>query len=196
MPLLPARNLAAYALLVASAVSTKVAPAQESARLDSGPTDLAVVLARPLFESNRRPDTIQAAADTPTGATAVPRLTGIMLNGANRRAIFASQDHPGKLETLQEGGQIGAYRVVTISLSAVTLSGPGGVQALTPRFANGFAIPAAPLSMPSIATQLPTLKLGPERFEAPVGPMGLAMYRYSPAAPHAPPPVPQALVTP
>ncbi len=185
-------RIAAFFVIAASAGlgSAVAAPAGVDA-------EMTATLARPLFAPDRRPEAQAVVAAIPDGAASVPRLTGILVDGARRRAIFAVPAQPGGTETVQEGGAIGAYRVQTISLAAVTVHGPSGVLTLTPRYASGLATPAPP-SLPSRPTLEPALArpTGPERFAQPVGPMGLAMYRYSPDAPHAPPPVPDALVEP
>ena len=184
----------------AGAQNERSDPAQADVSARGGPRvedpEVTMVLARPIFAPGRRPDLPELAHAVSGDVASVPRLTGILVDGATRRAIFAAPARPGGSETVWEGGRIGAYAVQTIGLAAVTITGPGGVQTLTPRFASGLAAaPALPVMPPTVGAQMP-LKLGPERFEAPVGPMGLAMYRYSPAAPHAPLPVPDALTAP
>jgi len=90
------------------------------------------ILARPLFSSTRRP-----AADAPSGPApspaSLPRLTGIMVHGVARSAIFAATGG-GRPVVVQAGGQVGGYTVQSIDAGQVTLGGPGGSQVLRPTF--------------------------------------------------------------
>ena len=174
------------------------APEPEPAPPD-GATLAATLLARPVFAPDRRPDredTAPGVAGTPAG---LPRLTGILVNGADRRAIFAPAGQAGHAQpaVLTVGGRIGLYRVEAISRLAVTLSGPDGRSMLQPQFSDRpAASPVPALSVPAYAIQVPPLKSDPARFLEPVGPLGIAMYRFSPAAPHDAPPVAAALTVP
>lgn len=108
------------------------------------------VLARPLFTEGRRPP---AAASTPATQARVdklPRLSGILVMGHDRRAIFESG---GKPVVGVVGTQIGAYRIVAIDADRVTVQGPGGAEAMGLAYgANGSATPAA--VAPGILEQL------------------------------------------
>jgi hypothetical protein len=86
------------------------------------------VLARPVFNSGRRP--IGSAAKDVAGLT---RLTGIVITKSTKIAIFAAfpGGHPFIAE---EGSRINAYEVKNISDSGVTVVGPAGVLVMTPHF--------------------------------------------------------------
>jgi hypothetical protein len=85
-------------------------------------------LARPLFNSNRRP--------VEGGMRGLPRLEGIVLAGPRQVAIFAgrSGDHPIIVEA---GGNVGAYQVLAISGGGVTVAGPEGRTLIKPVFDVG-----------------------------------------------------------
>lgn len=95
------------------------------------------VLARPLFSPERRP--------LETGATGLPRLAGIVMNGSQRVAIFAgpSNGHPVLAEA---GGHIGAYEIRSIADDGVTVVGPDGASMVKPTF--DAARPASPTPRP------------------------------------------------
>ena len=91
---------------------------------------VASTLARPLFAASRRP-AVQLAS--PVATERPPRLTGILVYGERRSAIFAAPDgrHP---MIAYESTQVGAYTVQSIETRQVTLSGPKGTQILRPSF--------------------------------------------------------------
>lgn len=109
----------------------------------------AAVLARPLFSPGRRP-AAQAAAGPGPAAAALPRMTGVIVTPAGRRAIFTSGD--GKPVVVTEGGHIGAYDVQLIEAGRVTLSGPDGTRVVAPAFD-----PKPPAQAASAAPGLPGL---------------------------------------
>ena len=94
-------------------------PVQRDARVTE-------ILARPLFSPDRRP-----AASAARSVSGLPRLTGIVVTGAGKFAIFAA---PGKAVVAEEGGRLGAYEVTAISDAGVTLVGPAGATTLRPVF--------------------------------------------------------------
>lgn len=102
------------------------------------------IVARPLFNSNRRPVEV--------GMRGLPRLTGIVLAGSHRIAIFAGppDDHPIVAQT---GGHIGAYEVHAITEVGVTIAGPEGTILIKPVF---------DVSRPSAST-LPAASLQPAK---------------------------------
>lgn len=100
------------------------------------------ILARPLFNPDRRPGA--AAAQPGVADAALPRLSAVLVSGRGRSVIFAG---PGKPVTLNEGGRIGAYTVQSIGAGQVTLAGPDGARVLRPmpdRAAASVPAPAAP----------------------------------------------------
>ncbi len=176
-----------------------VVPAPVVAQADDVAALAATILARPVFGPDRRPDRAEAASALAAAPAGLPRLTGILLNGTDRRAIFAPDSRAGRAQSavLTVGGQIGVYQVVAISRASVTLAGPDGRSMVQPSFSDRPpTAPIAALSMPAYAVQVPPLRSDPARFLEPVGPLGIAMYRFSPAAPHDPPPVSAALTAP
>jgi hypothetical protein len=84
------------------------------------------ILARPLFSANRRP--------AEGGMRGLPRLTGTVLAGPERLAIFAGGDHP---IVARVGGHVGAYEVSAITELGVTVSGPDGTTLIKPAFDPG-----------------------------------------------------------
>lgn len=86
------------------------------------------ILARPLFSPGRRP--VEVAG---VGVQGLPRLTGVVLAGSQRLAIFAgaSNGHPIVAE---RGAHIGAYEVQAIADTGVTVAGPEGTTLLRPAF--------------------------------------------------------------
>ncbi|HEY1413365.1 MAG TPA: hypothetical protein VGF36_14560 [Rhodopila sp.] len=111
------------------------------------------ILARPVFSPGRRP--------TGTGSHSVPglaRLTGIVVTGSRKMAIFAGQAG-GKPIVVEEGAHINAYELKAISESNVTVLGPEGTTVMTPIFDPSPQVPprrtlseparAAPKSVPN-----------------------------------------------
>ena len=104
---------------------------------DAGPLDriASSILARPLFNANRRPAAASAAAGkTAAAGGGVPRLAGTIVGPYERRALFAGDD--GKTRSIGEGGVIGAYRVRSIGAGVVIISGPEGDREIRPSFVN------------------------------------------------------------
>jgi general secretion pathway protein N len=100
----------------------------------------ATVLARPLFNPDRRPLAPGSAA-APAASTALPRLTGTLVTSAGRSAIFASSPAP---LVVQEGGRVGGYTVMRIEPGQVLVTGPGGARTVNPGFDPNR--PAAPVA--------------------------------------------------
>jgi hypothetical protein len=128
-------------------------PAPQVARVAAAPTvaeagddQVALILARPLFNPTRRPAGLAAIAEAGVG---LPRLAGIVIDEAGRSAIFAAADSAKPL-VLREGGRLGGWSVRTIEAAAVTLDGPDGTRVLH----LGFAKRAAPESGPQPAPPL------------------------------------------
>jgi len=105
-------------------------PAQHPSGVDAWE---ASSLARPLFSRGRRPpaDTRQVAAAAP--AMTVPRLTGVLVGPFGASAVFmvSGSDKP---VTVQEGDQMGAYRIRRITPGEVLVDGPDGERVLRPSF--------------------------------------------------------------
>ena len=114
----------------------------------------ATSLARPLFNADRRP---VAAAAGSNAADALPRLSGIMITQAGRRAIFAATG-AGKPLVVVEGGTVGGNLVQSITLGEVVLIGPDGPHRLHLAFDQALpgATPAPPIVGGQVAVQEPT----------------------------------------
>lgn len=106
-----------------------------AAAADPVPAWVASILARPLFNEDRRPVAAEVAASG-RAAVGLPRLAGVLVTSTGRRAIFAAPEG-GRPFTVPEGGRIGAFTVSRIADGAVTVTGPDGVRVLRPSFATG-----------------------------------------------------------
>jgi hypothetical protein len=96
------------------------------------------ILARPVFSPDRRP-----AASNARVTNGLSRLTGIVVTGSQKTAIFASPT-AGRPVIAEEGGHVGAYEVVEITRAGVTVSGPDGTKVITPIFDLAAPPPAKP----------------------------------------------------
>ncbi len=137
---------------------------------DPMPQQVAVLLARPPFSPDRKPDAV-AGADDPR----LPHLTGILVNSQERKAIFAGRDG-GRGTVVGQGDQVGAYRVQDISATDVTLAGTDGPHVVRPTFSAAAAagaiappagIPPTPPITPPPPAALTTL---PPNLSAPAVP--------------------------
>ncbi len=117
----------------------------------------ATILARPLFSQSRRP------AATVTSGPQRPRLAGIVVGPAGRRAIFAgSGDARGVVAAA--GQQAGAWRVVSIDADSVRVLGPEGPRVLRPSrddSSHGGAAAAAAGTLPPHPSILDLLRNRP-----------------------------------
>lgn len=84
-------------------------------------------LARPLFDSDRRPPVATATVATVTPIS-LPRLTGTLVSPEGRRAVFKNGD---KSAVMGEGSSIDdTWTVKTIGHGTVTVAGPDGSHVL------------------------------------------------------------------
>jgi hypothetical protein len=74
----------------------------------------------------------------------LPRLSGIVVSGSHKLAIFAGS---GKPIVAEEGVRLGAYDVTAISDAGVTVVGPEGTTVLRPLFDPAPPPPARPPPM-------------------------------------------------
>ena len=95
---------------------------------------------------DRRP-----AASGARSVSGLPRLSGIIVAGGRKVAIFAA---PGKPIVAEEGLRLGAYEVTAISDSGVTVAGPEGTTVLRPLFDP--AQPAVVAKAPVMVRPVPT----------------------------------------
>jgi hypothetical protein len=112
-------------------------------------TWMGLILARPLFRTDRRP--LAAVAQANADMT-LPRLTAIVITAAGRNAIFIGAD--GSASVLAVGGHTGPFEVQDIASDSVRVTGPTGLVTIHPQFAGattsgattgiGTAAPAPP----------------------------------------------------
>lgn len=105
----------------------------------------ATALARPLFSSSRRPPPRGNADGDADSGLADTRLAGIVTEPGHRIAIFAPSG--AKPMTVTEGETVGGWRVDSITPVEVSLSGPGGIKTLQPKFDPNLAPAAGPPSV-------------------------------------------------
>jgi hypothetical protein len=86
---------------------------------------LTEIMARPLFNPDRHPVDI--------GMRGLPRLTGIIVSGTQRIAIFAGPA-AGRPLVAQAGAHVGAYEVRAVADEGVTVVGPEGISMIRPVF--------------------------------------------------------------
>jgi hypothetical protein len=100
---------------------------------------LDAILGRPIFSPDRRP------IDRAQGVPGLSRLTGIIVAGSRRIAIFAP---PGDGHSIvaEAGAHIDAFLIVSISDTGVTVSGPDGTRVVTPVFGPPPQRPLKPLA--------------------------------------------------
>lgn len=91
------------------------------------------VLARPPFSPSRRPSAVASVAPAQAARAKLPRLAGIMMDGARRSVIFAPEGDRRPI-IVAEGGELDGFRVERIEAGMVTVSGPGVHQVLRPSF--------------------------------------------------------------
>jgi hypothetical protein len=91
------------------------------------PREPVALLARPLFSRDRRP-----AIAAPPSMAQLPRLSGIMVTGTRRYAIFAPDR--GAAIIAAEGSSVGGYRISEITARQVIAVGPNGAVALRTRY--------------------------------------------------------------
>jgi general secretion pathway protein N len=140
------------AALVEVATRPAIAPAmhRQNPRVDEL---LAAILARPLFNSTRRPPQ-SGPADTGTDSDlADTRLTGIVTEPGQRIAIFAvNGDKPLRLA---EGEAVSGWRIESITPREVSLSGPSGTKTLQPKMDPNLAPPPGQPQVGNAGGRLP-----------------------------------------
>lgn len=105
------------------------------------------ITARPLFTVGRRPPSAKAAG-VAVADTGMPRLSGIIVTGASRRAIFMPDS--GKAVVVAEGASLEDGTIRRIAIDRVFISSPKGDMVLYPSFDHN-RTPPAPI-VPSGAT--------------------------------------------
>src|SRR5215469_396237 len=132
---------------------SELAPAvrrQQNPRIDEL---LTAILARPLFNSTRRPPETAPTAATDSDLAGT-RLAGIVIDPRRRLAIFAvNGDKPLRLG---EGEAVSGWRIESITPREVSLTGPAGTKTLQPKMdPNLGRPPGQPTGTPG--GRLPTL---------------------------------------
>ncbi len=138
------------------AIAMRRSPVAELAKPDQSEVWTRRILARPLFSPDRRPPA--QALETSNG---LPRLTGIIVMQADKRAIFAGTN--GKAIALAEGAQIGPYQIASIQPGLVIVSGPEGQRVLRAAFDHDASPqhpaiqPSSPPTSPAVSATSPAL---------------------------------------
>jgi len=118
-------------------------------RVDETDAQVSVILGRPLFSRDRRPE--DAAVAVAAAAAELPRLTGIVIGPDGRHAFFAPVSG-GKPTVVAEGGTLGAYKIVSITAGGVRVEGPGAPRVLTPAFGPPGAVTTTTTTEPDPQT--------------------------------------------
>jgi hypothetical protein len=129
---------------VAGGGTLRVAGPASAAQPETGPrieTTVAEILARPLFNSTRRPPAHADGPATDSGLSDA-RLTGIVTLPGHRFAIFAPAG--AKALVVSEGDTISGWRVESITPRQVSLSGPTGNKTLEPKIDPNLLPPPPP----------------------------------------------------
>jgi hypothetical protein len=140
---------ASYPVAARVAAEARSASADAAEAPDRHEDWLSEILARPLFSPTRRP--------VETGVSGLPRLTGIVVAGSQRVAIFAAPAN-GHPIVAQAGAHVGAYEVQTIGDAGVTVVGPGGTTLIRPIF--DVARPAGSVPPPAPSARPPPARPG------------------------------------
>lgn len=138
------RGAASYPAAARTALGKREHPAGAVGTSDHRAEWLNEIMARPLFSPTRRP--------VETTVSGLPRLTGIVVAGSERVAIFAApaNEHP---IVAHAGTRVGAYEVQTIADDGVTVVGPGGTTLIRPIFDVARPASPAPPGMPAARAQ-------------------------------------------
>ena len=136
----------------ASPAAAKDPPPNALRQADVDRDDLVdTLLARPLFSPTRRPDRAAVAAEDGVRPTVdLPRLSGILISGDRRQAMFQAEGDD-KPTVLEEGGEVAGWQVQKISDFTVVMSGPGGPRTVKPEF-DPNAKPGEPAMPPRVVT--------------------------------------------
>jgi hypothetical protein len=97
------------------------------------------ITARPLFTVGRRPPKAKSVG-VAVADSGMPRLSGIIVTGASRRAIFMPDS--GKAVVVAEGANLDDATVRRIAIDRVFISGPKGDMVLYPSFDHNRTPPA------------------------------------------------------
>ena len=127
-------------------------------------SEMVVALARPLFTPGRRPETSEAASPLAApGRPELPRLTGILVTSAGRRAIFAELAG-GHATVVMEGSSVGPWRVEAIRAAEVQLAGPDGRRTVRPSYSQTPTLAGGQLPLAAQADTKPPSPPSPAAF--------------------------------
>ncbi len=128
---------------------------------------LEAVLARPLFTRGRRPEPRPELAVA--AAPSLPRLAGILVNGADRSAILVPAQG-GAGVVAREGMAVDGLTVRRIQAGEVTVSAPDGERVLRPSFDRRRAAPPQREAIPATTSPFTGPFTGPSAAAAPAEP--------------------------
>jgi hypothetical protein len=112
----------------AAAAWIPAAPAPVATGADPTGAWASTILARPLFEPQRRPPAAPAMAEvSEPAAQELPRLTGVLTGPFGRIAIFANPEG-GRPLVVAQGDRINGFLVQTVGLEEAKLLGPDGLR--------------------------------------------------------------------
>ena len=97
-------------------------------RTDDASRSADIILARPLFTTDRRPPTETFAPSAPD-IVEIPLLSGTVIAG-NRRVAMIVLPGAQRPTSVQEGERVGRFLVLRIGPGEVTADGPRGLVAL------------------------------------------------------------------
>jgi hypothetical protein len=106
------------------------------------------ILRRPLFTVGRKPPK-SGGHNSVASTNGLPRLAGIMITAAGRRAIFMPDG--GKPLTLAEGASVDEYTIRRISADRVVLSGAKGDLTVQPTYDASGKAPVVTFNPPAFA---------------------------------------------
>ncbi len=136
------------------------------------------ILARPLFNPDRRPEAATSSTPKAERHGEPPRLAGILVSTGRSQAIFAPGDGEDRSIVAVEGSVIGGWKVTAIHAGDVQLSGPDGTRIVRPSYANSTAPSSPPVSQappPGGDTLLPPAPADTRPFNSVAEPSGSAI---------------------
>lgn len=135
-------------------------PQSVQAAADQGDQSVDILLARPLFDPERKPEGAPGSAKAAAAAAGEPpRLAGIVLLPGIKTAIFQPAGKDEKPIVAGEGGDVAGWKVLSIDDGAVGVAGPHGTRTLSPQFdpnAAPSAVPPAGAPAKTVAAASPS----------------------------------------
>ena len=106
-----------------------------TATADPGEEWVKILLTRPLFDPQRRPEPGKGDAAASQAAPGLPRLAGTVVGPEGQVAIFMA-GNAAKPVVASKGTRLGAYLVRSVQPGRVTIEGPDGPRVLHPIYEN------------------------------------------------------------